>query len=173
MAASHSASMRGMGLQGLPPQQVSEGFSQAGYAPRHVSARLMLSQFTKVNTAKGKWALLANLLTTPIDPTHTAGPPSDASTHSSNILSASTPIRIQPSGGSPGVTSTAKDASAPCMGTAEIEQLVRRAAAEVLGEEMSADGRFASSHFDSLAAVELSNSIGKAMGLDLPGTSGV
>ncbi len=167
MAASHAASLQGMGLQGLPPKQVSDAFQQAGYAPRHVSARLMLSQFSKVNTAKGKWALLDNLMTTSSDTDATASFSADSSRISPGLQTAKDVL----SSGGGGLSSFVADAiPAPRMGMADIEQLVRRTAAEALGEEMSSDGRFASSHFDSLAAVELSNSIGKAVGLDLPGT---
>ena len=158
MAAAHTASMRGMGLQGLPPQQVSDAFLQAGYAPRHVSARLLLSQFTKVNTAKSKWALLDDLLTTSATALPIPAPqpiPAEHTTSTSAMVAASL---------------AGEGVQVPQMAVADIEQVVRRTAAEILGEELSGDGRFASSHIDSLAAVELSNSIGKAVGLDLPGT---
>ena len=150
-----------MGLQGLPAHQVSEAFTKAGYAPRHVSAHLLLPQFTKVNTVKGKWALLDDLLTTAVD-IHSSSGPDPVSSHlpAHNILSQAT---------REGIT-VAQGVQVPQMGILEIEQLVRSTAAVVIGEELSSDGRFASLHFDSLAAVELSNSIGKAVGLELPGT---
>ena len=160
MAASHAASMRGMGLQGLPAHQVSEAFKQAGYAPRHVTAHLLLPQFTKVNTVKGKWALLDDLLTTAVDIHPSYGP----------AVSAHLPDHMPSPHGTGMSTTVAEGVQVPHMGITEIEQLVRSTAAVVIGEELSSDGRFASSHFDSLAAVELSNSIGKAVGLELPGT---
>ena len=134
--------------------------------PRRVSAGLMLSQFAKVNTVKGKWALLDNLMTTLVDSAANISFSADAH----DGLPAFATVNMISSDGMGQTSHTAEGVSATQMGIADIEQLVRRTAAEVLGEEMSADGQFASSHFDSLAAVELSNSIGKAVGLDLPGT---
>ena len=49
-----------------------------------------------------------------------------------------------------------------------IIDLVRAAACEVSGTEMDETAHFASHHFDSLAAVELANLIGKTVGLSLP-----
>jgi len=46
--------------------------------------------------------------------------------------------------------------------------LVRATATEICGSEMDEGAHFADHHFDSLSAVELSNSIGKAVGLTLP-----
>lgn len=51
----------------------------------------------------------------------------------------------------------------------EVEALVRAAAAEVLGDSVAQDGRFAAGQFDSLSAVELANLISKAFGRTMPG----
>lgn len=69
--------------------------------------------------------------------------------------------RSEPARAEAEITSQALELSA-------IIDLVRAAACEVSGEEMDENAHFASHHFDSLAAVELANSIGKAVGLSLP-----
>ena len=52
-----------------------------------------------------------------------------------------------------------------------VEELVRAQSAEILGEDIGLDGYFAAGHMDSLSAVELANSIGRAAAVPLPGES--
>ena len=52
-----------------------------------------------------------------------------------------------------------------------LEELVRAQSAEILGEDIGLDGYFAAGHVDSLSAVELANSIGRAAAVPLPGES--
>ena len=59
----------------------------------------------------------------------------------------------------------------PVLGLKAIIDLVRASATEISGSEMDENAHFASHHFDSLSAVELANSIGKAVGLSLPSMS--
>ena len=56
----------------------------------------------------------------------------------------------------------------PVLGLNDIVDLVRASATEISGDDMDENAHFASHHFDSLSAVELANSIGKAVGLSLP-----
>lgn len=56
----------------------------------------------------------------------------------------------------------------PTMSMAEVLSLVRACSAEICGEELAEEAHFAEHHFDSLAAVELASSIGKAVGINLP-----
>ena len=57
--------------------------------------------------------------------------------------------------------------AAPVLALETIIDLIRASASEISGTEMDADAHFASHHFDSLSAVELANTIGKAVGLTL------
>ena len=56
----------------------------------------------------------------------------------------------------------------PSMSLEAVVALVLATASEISGSELEEGAHFADHHFDSLAAVELSNSIGKAVGLALP-----
>ena len=56
----------------------------------------------------------------------------------------------------------------PVLGLNAILELVRASATEISGSELDENAHFANHHFDSLSAVELANSIGKAVGLSLP-----
>ena len=58
----------------------------------------------------------------------------------------------------------------PVLGLDAIIDLVRASATEISGSEMDENAHFASHQFDSLSAVELANSIGRAVGLSLPST---
>ena len=134
-----------MGLRGLHPRKVSDAFTQAGYAHRHVCADLDLHQFTRVNTAKGKWAFLDNLLTVKADP---SAADSDVS-----ALPGPSPVPMVQMATSKGaVAAGSKEGlmQMPRMEVSELEQLVRTTAAEVIGEELSADG----SHFTASGTVE-------------------
>ena len=55
----------------------------------------------------------------------------------------------------------------PVLSLEAIVDLVRASATEISGSEMDEDAHFANHHFDSLSAVELANSIGRAVGLSL------
>ena len=59
-------------------------------------------------------------------------------------------------------------AVAPSMSLEAVVALVRATASEISGSELEERAHFADHQFDSLAAVELSNSIGNAVGLALP-----
>jgi acyl carrier protein len=67
-------------------------------------------------------------------------------------------------------TSAQKATTAAPIPLEDVVQTIRNAASEVLGADIGADGHFAAGHFDSLAAVELSNILGKMVGRELPGT---
>ncbi len=160
MAAGYADSMRAIGLHPLPPSAAHTAFQDAGYAEKTVHARIAASQFTKVNTVGGPWKFLDQLSRLPQDTTALLGA-------ASLDLAASQ----QPAFGQYPTAAEKKEISA----TAEVQfedlvQVVRSAASELLGEDIGVDGHFAAGHFDSLAAVELSNSLGKAIGRDLPGT---
>lgn len=51
----------------------------------------------------------------------------------------------------------------------EVVELVRASASEVLQQDFGPSSHFAAGHVDSLSAVELSNKLGRALGLSLPG----
>ena len=58
-------------------------------------------------------------------------------------------------------------AGQPAMSLAAVTALVQASAADICGTELAEDAHFASHQFDSLSAVELATSIGKAVGLNL------
>jgi hypothetical protein len=61
----------------------------------------------------------------------------------------------------------------PSMSLQAVVALVRATATEICGSELEEGAHFADHHFDSLSAVELSNSIGKAVGLTLPSRNSI
>lgn len=56
------------------------------------------------------------------------------------------------------------------LGLEAIVTIVRVAVSEISGAEVDEDAHFSDHHFDSLSAVELASTIGKAVGLTLPST---
>lgn len=63
----------------------------------------------------------------------------------------------------------ARASAAPAMQLQQVEALVRSSAAEILGDALPEDGSFSAGQFDSLSAVELANSLSKAVGRTMPG----
>ncbi len=159
MAAGYADSMRAIGLHPLPPSVAHTAFLDAGYAPKLVHACLAASQFSKVNTVSGAWTFLDRLCHLP----RNTSPPLDALlTHTADVPN----IAL----GQKASAAVGEISAAPAVQLDDLVQMVRSAASELLGEDIGEDGHFAAGHFDSLAAVELSNALGKAIGRDLPGT---
>lgn len=158
MAAAYADSMRDIGLHPLPPAACHAAFQAAGYAPRMVHAQIALSQFRRVNTAKGPWPFLNQLALVPA-----SSSPSPAAADTSAGQPASQSLHLSSS-------VHAAAAAAQALGLEDVVQLVRAAASELLGEDIGAEGHFAGHHFDSLSAVELANAVGRAAGCELPGT---
>lgn len=157
MAAGYAESMRAVGLHPLPPSAAHSAFLDAGYASKSIHARLAASQFLKVNTVSGPWTFLDRLCHLPCssNPSLNAFATDTADLHNIAL----------------GQKAAAEETfAAPAIHLEDLIQMVRSAASELLGEDIGADGHFAAGHFDSLAAVELSNALGKTVGRDLPGT---
>ena len=156
MAAAYADRMRDIGLHPLAPAACHAAFHAAGYAPRMVHAQIALSQFRRVNTAKGPWPFLDQLALMP----------------ASSLMTPATDIITSPP--APQCLLSSKlPAAAAAVQAARLEdvvQLVRAAASEVLGEDIGPEGHFAAHHCDSLSAVELANAIGRAAGCELSGT---
>ena len=152
MAAGHADSMRSLGLHGLPPSEAFCAFAEAGYAPRGVRAGIAASRFRAVNTAKGPWSFIRQLMAAPA--TVNELPP------------AATGLLLEPHQEDFGAAAASAAAAAPAqqqvLSEAEVLAQVQAAAEEVVGADgLEAGGRFAPGAFDSLSAVELSNSLGK------------
>ena len=158
MAAAYAGSMREIGLHPLPLAACHAAFQSAGYAQRAVQARIAVSQFSKVNTAMGPWAFLDQLAHVPI------GAPSHHPVSTGQL-----PVHA-PDSSSAAAAARAAAAAAAAMPLQGVVQLVCAAASEVLGEDIGPEGHFAAHQFDSLAAVELSSSLGRAAGCELPAT---
>lgn len=159
MAAGYADSMRAIGLHPLPPSAAHSAFQGAGYAEKTVHARVAASQFAKVNTVSGPWKFLDQLCCLP-----------QATKALPDTLSADQAPSRHPGVSQNAAAVAAEESNAPSVNFEELVQMVRSAASDLLGEDIGADGHFAAGHFDSLAAVELSNLLGKAIGRDLPGT---
>lgn len=158
MAAAYADSMRSIGLHPLPPSDAHAAFQAAGYAPKLVRARIARSQFARVNTTKGPWPFLDQL-----SQVMTSAPAHPALGTAPGAVS----LAAVPAAGTTGAGSEPKQAA---MTLQDVAQLVQAAASEVLGQDIGQDGHFAAGHFDSLAAVELANALGKTAGRELPGT---
>ena len=151
MAAEHADSMRSLGLHGLAPSEVAWAFAEAGYAPRGVRAGIAASRFRAVNTAKGPWSFLRQLAAVPA-----AGhAPAEPASASGGVL-----LEGQEEFGAEAAAAAA--VQQPALSEAEVWAQVQAAAEEVVGADgLEAGGRFAPGAFDSLSAVELSNTLGK------------
>lgn len=156
MAAEHADSMRALGLHGLAPSEAARAFAEAGYAPRGVRAGIAASRFRAVNTAKGPWSFLRQLAAVP------------AAVHDpAELASAADGLLLE--GQHQASMAAAAAAQQPALSEAEVWAQVQAAAEEVVGADgLEAGGRFAPGAFDSLSAVELSNSLGKVSANLLP-----
>ena len=158
MAAEHADSMRSLGLHGLAPSEVARAFAEAGYAPRSVRAGIAASRFRAVNTAKGPWSFLRQL----------AAVPAAVHTHTERASAAAGELQ-QGQQEDDREAAAAAEAQQPALSEAEVWAQVQAAAEEVVGADgLEAGGRFAPGAFDSLSAVELSNTLGKVPVLLLP-----
>ena len=143
MASSYAETMRNIGLIPLKPHEARGGFMQLGYNSQSIIARISLRDFVKVNTLKGPWPLLHDLqkVHKPI--------------MSNNVThTISHPI----------------SQAVHHIGIDDLVNMVKTIVGTALGEDIEAASPFAQYHFDSLAAVEVSNSLGRSIGKDLPGT---
>lgn len=147
MAADHASAMASFGLQPLAPTEAFAAFADAGYAPVFVRAGITTDRFVAVNTAKGPWHFIDDLKQLSAAQ---GDPPAGTAMADS---SAAFPYAAMPS------AAPVKDT----MSLSEVTKRVAAAAAEAVGDEgLEGDGRFAAGAFDSLSAVELSNTLGKA-----------
>jgi hypothetical protein len=158
MAAEHANSMRSLGLHGLAPSEAARAFAEAGYAPRSVRAGIAASRFRAVNTAKGPWSFLGQLAAVP------------AALHAhAEPASAAAPALLAGREEYGAEAAAAAAVQQPALSEAEVWAQVQAAAEEVVGADgLEAGGRFAPGAFDSLSAVELSNTLGKVPEYMLP-----
>ncbi len=121
-------------------------------APQTVCAGIAASRFQSVNTAKGPWAFLQQL---------TAAQADEADASADSYMDGGA---AQPAGALllHGGRQQEQAAQLPAMSLADVTARVQAAAEECVGSDgIEAGGRFAPGAFDSLSAVELSNSLGK------------
>lgn len=147
MSAAYADSMHAIGLPGLPPSAAHAAFHRAAYAPRIVFARIIVSKFAMVNSIRGSWSLLKHL---------------------SHVRETGS---LVPTGGTIAASDVQQGSNvgiAPAITLDDIISLVRSSTEQILGEDVRADIAFPAGSFDSLSAVELSNSISKAFGIDVP-----
>ena len=146
MAAGHASAMASFGLQPLAPTEAFAAFADAGYAPLFVRAGIATDRFVAVNTAKGPWHFIDDLRQPP--------------------AAQGEPLAGIAMTGSPAFPYAATPSPAPVkdvMSLGEVTRRVAAAVAEAVGDEgVEGNGRFAAGAFDSLSAVELSNTLGKA-----------
>jgi acyl carrier protein len=149
MAASYAKHLQSVGLVPHEAKQAHCTFFKAGNAPQAVHAYILVSLFRKANTVKGRWPFLETLLDTPAYDMNEPDP--DASVLSLDLengqLAATQHHTLE-----------------------SLVNLVVQNARAVVGESVESHSHFADYHFDSLAAVEISTSLGKAIEKDLPVT---
>ncbi|KAK9803914.1 hypothetical protein WJX72_004698 [[Myrmecia] bisecta] len=166
MASDHVQTLAALGLHSLKPHQVYEAGQAAGLQSALVYAKLDIPRFTSLYAAKGRWALLDQLASVAIDTSATLSGQDTLPSHATAADERSGSRAVdQPVG--PRLAALA----APEMALSAVEQIVREAAATVLGTDATgADGHFAAGAIDSLSAVELTNSLSAALSLQLPST---
>ncbi len=143
MASSYAETMRNIGLIPLKPHEARDGFMQFGHSPQPIIARISLRDFVKVNTLKGPWPLLNNL--------QQAHKPI-TSNNTMSTVSHPIPQEVRH------------------IGIDHLVNMVKTIVSTSLGEDIEATSPFAQYHFDSLVAIEVSTSLGRSIGKDLPGT---
>lgn len=152
-----SAAMEAVGLRLLDPSSLHEAFTKAGMLPVAGYARIDVQRFTQVNTAKGPWPFVEDLLMTAAEETSSPEPEEQLSSK----VAVEQPIPAP----------TPASNTTPAMALESIQQSVHAVAQEILGDcELPGDGQFPAGSFDSLSAVELSSKLGEVMGITLPGT---
>ena len=137
MAASHVGELEALGLRGLRPQQLLESLLAAGSASGMVYARLQAQRFASIYAAKGRWGLVDQLLWVPVA--------TDRSSAGATLTHAA-PVAAPPR---PLPPLQQQQASMPL---AVVAQTVRKAAEELLGQEL--DGACAARVCCSLSAIQ-------------------
>lgn len=113
MAAAHVDGLAALGLKSLLPVQIRESHLVAGTSSQLLYARIDASRFARIYSAKGRWALLDQLLLAP-SAAEVAEPHGAAAAPLPKALG-------KPDAG---------------MQLEQVVQAVRRAAADILGEEL-------------------------------------
>ena len=130
--------------------QVLESLQAAGTAPHMLYARIDAPRFSKIYSSKGRWGLLDQLLVAP--------------------KTTSSIVSLEPAAATPAAPLKASSSGRPAMPLQQVVQAVKQAAADILGEQLGDGDSFPAGGLDSLSAVELASSLGRSLGLDLPGT---
>lgn len=117
-------------LRPFPPVQITESHATAGAASQLVYARIDAPRFSKIYSAKGRWGLLDSMLLTPAAAAADAG-----STRAARAVSTAAPAAAT-AGASAGSSK-----QTPAMDLQQVEQAVKRAAADILGEELGGEER--------------------------------
>lgn len=121
-----------------------------------IYARVNLDRFYSINTAKGRWALIEGLQ-------HVDPPGRDTASDDSLSLP---PKPLAPVNGN---ASSAVVQAQQELQLGSVSRIVHDLTVEILGEQqLTSNGEFVPGSFDSISAVELSNSIGQALDLKLP-----
>lgn len=119
-----SESMAAVGFRLQDGAQLFPIFARSAYLPQSINARLSLGKFSKINTTKGRWALIDDLTTIPessaTPPQLSQVPVAAVSTH---------PLFAAAAG--PASMATA---GRPLLTLGEAQHIVHTIAVEVLGE---------------------------------------
>lgn len=156
MAASFANNMQALGLTPLAPKEARCTFTRMGYASQVVHARIAFTPFCKVNTIKGPWPFLEYL--------------QRVSTRPTTYFPQSLPIGIFDEKKSGNVQAQKAILPTGYRNMDDLVALVRDAVSVIVGDDVGANSQFAQYAFDSLAAVELSTSLGRSIGKEVPGT---
>lgn len=151
MAAGHVKELEALGLKALKSRELIDAMEVAGVVPTVVYARIDILRFKSLYTAKGPWSFLESALSRPMNTEPSIGVPKRG-------LSA------------PAVSPSAATGGSPSYTMASVQEEIRKAARDVLGEDMNDADHFPQGQLDSLSAVELSSVVGAALGMQLPAT---
>ena len=144
MASSYAESMRAIGLIPLEAQQARATFMKAASASQIVRARILPRGFATINTTRGPWSFLDRL----------------QHAHEPLIINERPVV----------VPQKAQQMLTTLYNLDTLMDIVKIAAGAIIGEDVEVNSHFAQYKLDSLAAIELSTSLGKTLGKDLPGT---